>query len=257
MAIFASLKHKSDIVMKKLMVLGLSVLLLLSSCGTYEATGAYTGATFGSMIGSAIGGITGGWRGSDWGRLAGMAGGAIVGAAVGRAADEQARQRYDDYAEARASRRSESRYGRYDQSGYDPSNSGDDRIVISNMAGPTGMSAPLEIRHAEFLDMDGNGVLRRGEEARVVFEVYNPTARPVYGVRPTVEEVTGNRHIHISENVLVECIQPRQAIRYTAMVKADNRLRDGEAVIRVGVQQSGGAATTQSREFRVMTAKRF
>ena len=69
-------------------MLSLGVLLMMSSCGSYEATGAYTGAHFGSIIGSAIGGISGGWRGSNVGSLVGMAGGAVVGAAIGKAADD-------------------------------------------------------------------------------------------------------------------------------------------------------------------------
>ena len=64
------------LVMKKLVVLSLGGVLLLSSCGTYTEAGATTGGWFGSIIGSAIGGIAGGPRGSDIGTLIGMAGGA-------------------------------------------------------------------------------------------------------------------------------------------------------------------------------------
>ena len=39
--------------MKKVLIFSLGLLLMMSSCGTYEATGAYTGAQFGSIIGSA------------------------------------------------------------------------------------------------------------------------------------------------------------------------------------------------------------
>ena len=59
----------------------LGVALLMSSCGTYTAEGAYVGAQFGTILGSAVGGISGGWRGSDIGAIVGMAGGAVVGAA--------------------------------------------------------------------------------------------------------------------------------------------------------------------------------
>lgn len=231
--------------MKKVMVYGLSALLLMSSCGSYEASGAYAGANFGSIIGSAVGGLTGGWRGSEWGQLAGLAGGAVVGAAIGKAADQKAQRR----AEERAARR---------MPGNSPARGGgaqvDDRIMVSGMQSPA--AVPLEIRHAQLIDMNGDGLLSRGEEARVVFEVYNPTQQAAYGVRPIVAEVTGNRHIHISENILIESIQPRQGIRYTAMVKADNGLRNGEAVIRVGVLQGGGEIVSQAREFRFRTSKR-
>ena len=71
----------------------------------------------------------------------------------------------------------------------------------------------------------------------MVFEIYNTSGKPVFQVLPTVVELTGNKHIHISENVLVESIMPGRGIRYTAVIKADNRLKDGEAVIRISVLQ--------------------
>ena len=83
--------------MKRICLVSVSALLLLSSCGTYTGMGAYTGGTFGSIIGSAIGGISGGRHGSDVGTLIGMAGGAMVGAAVGAAADDAQRRQYEAY----------------------------------------------------------------------------------------------------------------------------------------------------------------
>ena len=236
--------------MKKLFILSLGLLLMMSSCGTYEATGAYTGAQFGSIIGSAIGGITGGWRGHDVGTLIGMAGGAAVGAAIGRAADEKAEQRYAERVQQRTQRYA-------DDSGFDPEGRGDDRIMIDGFSSaPPSAPARLEISNARLLDASHDGCLTRGESARVVFEISNPSSQPVYGVQPSVIEITGNKHIHISENILVESILPNQSIRYTAQVKADNRLKDGEAVIRVSVFQAGREITSQARNFKVVTTKR-
>lgn len=248
--------------MKKVMIILLGLLMMMSSCGTYEATGAASGAYFGSIVGSAIGGITGGWRGSDVGRLIGLAGGAAVGAAVGKAADEKAQQRYDEYAQRSSSRRNQrswddNDYNRddyYERSGYDPTHSGDDRIMIDGMSAPT--AVPLELRHIQVLDRNRDGVISRGEGCRVVFEIYNPTSQVAFGVRPMVSEVTGNRHILISENVLIESIAPKQAVRYTAMVKADNRLKDGDAVIRISLQQGRKELNSQTKEFRLRTSKR-
>ena len=79
--------------MKKVMLLIVGASLLLSSCGTYEASGAYVGSGIGAILGSAIGGIAGGGRGSDLGTIVGMASGAALGAAIGSAADQQARER--------------------------------------------------------------------------------------------------------------------------------------------------------------------
>ena len=128
--------------MKKTMITMLGVALLMSSCGTYTAEGAYVGAQFGTILGSAVGGISGGWRGSDVGSLIGMAGGAAVGAAVGAAADRAEQQKYEDYRNARAQRRASAQRqydnkdnSSYDDSGFDQTNSGDDRIDL-DIAGP-------------------------------------------------------------------------------------------------------------------------
>lgn len=232
---------------------------LLSSCGTYEATGAVAGARFGSIIGSAVGGITGGWRGSNVGTLVGLAGGAVAGAAIGRAADNQAQRNYQERMEQRQARQQASydRHHSYDDSGFDPTNSGDDRI---SMAPPTqgyasSSNGSLVIRNARLMDASQDNTLTRGEEAHMVFEIYNSSSKPVFRVQPDVAEITGNKHIHISENVLIESIPPYQAIRYTAMVKADNRLRDGEAVIRVAVLQNNREDTSQTRTFHIRTMR--
>jgi hypothetical protein len=256
--------------MKKIIVLSVSVLLLMSSCGSYTASGAYTGGTFGSIIGSAIGGIAGGPRGSDIGSLIGMAGGAAVGAAVGQAADKAEQQKYEDYKAARqaARQRRNTNYNdtNHDDSGYDATNSGDDRLynfgedfsTVDDVNAPTTLEIrnSLEIRNARLIDSSRDGVLTRGEEARMVFEIYNKSMKPVYRVRPTVAEVTGNKHIHISENILVESIAPGKGVRYTANIKADSYLRNGEAVIRIGVFQNNWEVTSQTQEFTIRTSKR-
>jgi hypothetical protein len=236
--------------MKKLLVLSFSMLLVLSSCGTYTGAGAVTGAQFGSIIGSAIGGISGGWRGHDVGTLVGMAGGAAVGAAIGAAADQKVERRYEQ--------RQSSRYdNRGEASVYD------DRIMFDEapkgvMTHPNSLAAPspLRIENLQFVDAANDGCLVRGESARVVFEIRNTSSKPVYSVQPSVTEVTGNKHIHISENILVESIMPYQAIRYTAQVKADNGLRNGESVIHVTVLEGNREVASQSHDIRIQTLKK-
>lgn len=254
--------------MKKSLVISVSSLLLLSSCGTYTGAGAYAGGSFGSIIGSAIGGIAGGPRGSDIGTLIGMAGGAAVGAVVGAAADQTQQQRYEDYRAPRRQRITESRrqsdyHQQSDQSGYDVTNSGDDRLYgfdenfnIPKTHVNEGLSADIEIRNPRLVDASRDGRLGRGEEARMVFEVFNRSSKPIFHVLPTVREVTGNKHIRISENVLVESLMPGKGIRYTAVIKADNRLKDGEAVFRIGVMQRNRDIPFLAQEFRIRTEKR-
>ena len=258
--------------MKKLLVISVSTMLMLSSCGTYAGSGAATGGYFGSIVGSAIGGITGGWRGSDIGSLVGLAGGAVVGAAIGAAADNAEQQKYEDYKAQRQERiqnmqRKDAPEPAYDDSGFDSSNSGDDRLfgfdehfsATEDVNAPAPLDirfTPLEIRHARLLDASRDGVLVRGEEARIVFEVFNNSERPAYRVLPTVVEITGNKHIHVSENVMVESIMPGKGIRYTATIKADSRLRDGDAVFRIGVMQGNKDIPSQAREFTIKTSRR-
>ena len=276
--------------MKKTLVVSLGALMLLSSCGTYTGAGAVTGGSFGSIIGSAIGGISGGWRGSHVGSLIGMAGGAVVGAAIGSAADKAEQQRYEEYAEqrrqqryedygrARGSERRAPQYGRNDdqrdydehggyyndQSGFDSNNSGDDRLfgfdenfnAKSDSVSVTALSLPaIEIRNAHIIDASHDGVLSRGEEVRMVFEVFNNSPKPIFQIQPTVSEVTGNKHIRVSENVLVESIMPGRGIRYTAVIKADDRLKDGEAIIRIGVLHQNKEVVSQSKEFPIQTTR--
>ena len=222
--------------------MSLGAMLLLSSCGTYTETGATTGAWFGSIIGSAIGGIAGGPRGSDIGTLIGMAGGAAVGAAVGQAADEAQQKKMEEYQQRRMERGNGQR-----QSGYDYP---DDRIYMDRTP------EALEIRRPMLIDSSRDDVLTRGEEARIVFEVYNTTDKTLYRVRPNVTEISGNKHIEVSDNVMIESIAPGKGIRYTALVRADNGLRDGEAVFRIGVFLGRNEIVSQTREFRIQTSKR-
>lgn len=282
--------------MNKVTVLSICAALTLGGCGTYTGEGAYVGGTFGSILGSAIGGISGGYRGSDIGTVVGMAGGAVLGAAVGSAADKARQEEYRRNMEDREARyggRGQSRgaaAGAYtpaedDGSGFDPTHSGDDRIVFSTGREPgrsavgvyttvaprqvpveqleaalpgyrSGRNAGVEVRNASFVDRDGDGVIRRGEECKVAFDIMNRSAVAIYDVQPTVVETTGNRHIHISPPLRVESIAPGRGVRYTATVYADSRLKDGTAVIRVAVAQGNNEITSQVKEFSVVTRKK-
>lgn len=274
--------------MKKVFVITVGAALLLSSCGTYTGSGAYAGASLGSILGSAIGGISDGPRGSDIGTIVGMAGGAIVGSAIGAAKDQKDRQDVHDHyqrvmerkAQEKAAQNSNSYQQQgYDDSGFDASMGGDDRLYDFQSSDYTGnytaqqpttmmpMSSSveqlvqgldyaetIEIRNARIVDNNQNSVINRNEVCKVIFEIYNHGHNPIYDVQPTVVETTGNKHIFISPNMHVERIDPGKGIRYTAMVKADNRLKDGTARICVSVLQ-GNRAISKVCEFNVPTKK--
>lgn len=232
--------------MKKLVITMISAAILMSSCSTYQAGGAYTGSMFGNMVGSAIGGIAGGWRGHEIGSLIGTVGGAAIGAAIGQAADERQERRYEE----RASRRQQQRYEQRNRSNSQyPAT----RQQTQMSYGASGQA--LVIRNAAIYEERQDGRLTRGEKCTVVFEIANTTSDPVYNVYPLVEEKTGNKHIHISPNMRVESIAPHQAIRYTASLVADKRLRDGQIEVLVGVAQDNNIIDSQTRAFSIPTAK--
>ncbi|MBR1468999.1 MAG: hypothetical protein IJ605_02650 [Prevotella sp.] len=267
--------------MKKVMIYTAVVALLVTGCGTYQGTGTYVGAQFGSILGSAIGGISSGHRGSNIGTVVGMVGGAVVGSAIGAAADQKNRQEvHDHYQKVMERKAREQGYGYDDNdSGFDATMSGDDRLYDFHSSDYTGnysaqpgttvmpmsssveqlaqglkYTSAIEIRNARVVDQDQNSVISRGEVCKVIFEIYNHSDKPLFDIQPTVMETTGNKHIYISPNMHVERVDPGQGIRYTAMLKADNRLKDGMARICVSVLQSN-KAISKVCEFNVPTRK--
>ena len=169
-----TMNDKKVMRMKKYMMFLAVSVVMLSSCGTYTGEGAYAGATMGSLLGSAIGGISGGWHGSNVGQIVGMAGGAAVGAAIGSAADKKEAERYEAYQRQREQRRKQKSYGDDiyfggndnasgrvnannnsnrvnvdNDSGFDPSNSGDDRIDFDG-AGPASTSTSSSSKKLPF-----------------------------------------------------------------------------------------------------------
>lgn len=228
--------------MKKIFILGLCGLLLLNSCSN-AADGAIIGGQFGNVLGSAIGGITGGGRGHDWGALIGTVGGVAAGAAVGAAVEKKHEEAYNERMQSRMQREMEDddSYGR---------GSVNERYYVA-------YEPPLEIRYPAITESQRDGVLTRGEECTLRMEIYNTSDQPVYDVRPLVEDITHNKHVHISENLRVESIAPHAGVRYTATIKGDRRLKNGEIKVRVGVAQGNREARSQRRCFSVPTSKSY
>lgn len=271
--------------------------LLLGSCGTYTGSGAYMGASLGSILGSAIGGISDGPRGSDLGTIIGMAGGAALGAAIGSSADQAREERVQEdvrqmrqHRQQRQQQQDDSYYtpqgnsyngqgSTQDDSGFDPSNSGDDRIYDfqgSDYTGSYSASKPttsvpaessvddlvknytynphLEILNARFVDSNQDGALSRNEIGKVIFEITNSGKLAVSDLVPTVVVVSGNRHIYVSPSLHIESIAPEGKIRYTAIVKADGKLKPGSEKFALSVLQ-GGNKISDVVEFDITTKK--
>ena len=247
------------------------------------------GAQFGTILGSAVGGLSGGWRGSDAGAIIGMAGGAAIGAAIGAAADQREADRYEDYRRERAARRHDRDAVTpppADDSGYDSSNSGDDRVdfgisgptdeqTAAVPVGPTGkpldtvsdektvsvadlqrMRPAIELRNIRIDGVRQEGVIHAGEQCRVVFEIMNRSNYTLRDVQPLVNELTGNKHLHVSPNLHIESIAPGTGVRYTATVLADKRLKDGQAVLRVAVAHHDREQESLTRQFTFVTRRK-
>ncbi len=115
-------------------------------------------------------------------------------------------------------------------------------------------SPTLEIVNARFVDDNEDNCLNRNETCKVIFEILNRGNKPVYDVVPTVVETTGNKHIFISPSIHVEKISPGSGVRYTAMVKADRKLKDGMARFCVSVIHEG-KSISKVNEFNIPTKR--
>lgn len=272
----------NDWVMKKVILLMFCSSLVMGSCDTYTGSGAYAGGSIGSILGSAIGGLSGGPRGSDLGTIIGMAGGAVVGAVIGSQADQAQADREAAYQQDRVERRSGSDYSNTpvtDNSEiFDSNNGGDDRLydfkgkdytgdysaqqpttsmptaTVEELGARFSYSPTLEIVNARFVDDNEDNCLNRNETCKVIFEIVNRGHEPVYDVVPTVVETTGNKHIFISPSIHVEKISPGSGVRYTAMVKADRKLKDGMARFCVSVIHEG-KSISKINEFNIPTKR--
>ena len=249
-----------------------------TGAGAGAYAGSSLGSVLGSAIGGIVGGPHGSDVGTIFGMAGGAVVGGALGDAAEKAQHRSAQQ-YDDDTYASGNSRSYSNGGNsanYVGDDFDPSqmvdnsNSGDDRIDFgapssSDANAPMGnvpmSNAPssqsvdasrveqiygnaksdgkLTIRNVRFADSNGDGMLSGDEIGQVSFEIYNETAAPIYNFDPSVVEAEANKRIYISPSVRVENIMPGQGLRYTATVKADRRIKDGEIRLLVSAQKEG------------------
>lgn len=249
-----------------------------TGAGAGAYAGSSLGSVLGSAIGGIVGGPHGSDVGTIFGMAGGAVVGGALGDAAEKAQRRSAQQ-YDDDTYASGNSRSYSNggnSGNYVGDDFDPSqmvdnsNSGDDRIDFGAPSS-SGANAPmsnapmanapssqsvdasrveqiygnaksdgkLTIRNVRFADSNGDGMLSGDEIGRVSFEIYNETAAPIYNFDPSVVEAEANKRIYISPSVRVENIMPGQGLRYTATVKADRRIKDGEIRLLVSAQKEG------------------
>jgi hypothetical protein len=237
--------------MKKSVIIATCGVLLLTSCGSTAGEGAFNGAMLGGWFGSAIGGIIGGHYGHDVGTVVGMATGAVIGAQNGAEEEERRIEAYEEARRERVQRHRGHRHRgierrgnvdrRYDDdydSGFDSTNSGDDRIEFESSVAES-QSTVFELKNLHFTDANNDGILQRSEVGRISFEIKNVTSQIQYDLIPAVVESSGNSHILISPSAHIENIAPGQTLRYTAMVAADGSLKDGKATFEISVSLDG------------------
>lgn len=261
-----------------------------AGAGAY--TGSSLGSILGSAIGGITGGPRGSDIGTIVGMAGGAVIGGAIGAKADQKVEERHQQYvesqrddvHEHYQKVMANRERRRGYDSYDSGGYgsgggygtdsgfDVSGSGDDRIydfgssdyVSDYSASSARVEIPtsdrydyaqeLEIRNARFVDDDMDNTLSRGELCKIIFEVYNRGNVAMNNVVPVVEETNGNKHIYVSPSVHVERIAPGRGIRYTALVKADKSLKNGEANFRIyAVQDDRNISSYQL--FTVKTRK--
>ena len=78
--------------------------------------------------------------------------------------------------------------------------------------------------------------------------------KTISDVQPSVLETTGNTHIYISPSIHIESIAPGKGVRYTALVKANKKLKNGMARFALTVLQ-GQKSISKVTEFNIKTSK--
>lgn len=260
--------------------------------GSGAVTGGSLGSILGSAIGGIAGGGRGSDLGTIVGMAGGAIIGAKMGEKADQRAREDVHEHYERVQQRKA-RESQNQGTVYNyqssddnmyqapsaNSDFDASNSGDDRLYdfqgndytgnysaatpytknptessIERLASNLQYVPSLEIVNARFVDDNQDGVLSRNEVGKIIFEVMNRSNSPVTNVQPSVLETTGNEHISISPSIHIESIAPGKGVRYTAVVKADKKLKAGMLNFALTVLQ-GQKSISKVTEFNIRTAK--
>ncbi|WP_273412885.1 hypothetical protein [Prevotella aurantiaca] len=268
--------------MKKIIVLGMTTTLLLSSCSSFMG-GTYIGGSLGSVLGSAVGGIAGGARGSDIGTIIGMVGGAAAGAAIDAQANKKTKgilhERYEQLQENRDIEQQDYLSETRDESGFDSTNSGDDRLYgfqmepseypadtsvrplqfsneanIERLTLITKETPQIEVSNLVFTDNNGNNILSRGEEGQIAFEIHDKGTQAIGNLYPTITETANSNHFKISPSSRIDVMMPGEVVRYTATIKADKRIKSGEYNFSIAILKDN-RSISKVMELRLSTQK--
>lgn len=234
--------------MKKTLTIGISALLLLSSCSSsQQVAGVFTGASLGGIFGSAIGGLMNGPRGSDAGTALGM----IIGGAAGAAAtaprsnqestterDEYGQTPYSSYDNTYKNSARREQYSRENQDQYYT-------YRPSQIEG-------LQIENIRFIDDSHDQVLQPGERGKIIFNIYNRGTQTLYNITPCIS--VDKKQISISPSAIVSSLQPGKGCTYTASILTSPRLRNGNASFVISFQD--GNKQTTFKTFEIATRRK-
>lgn len=198
-------------------------LLMFTSCYTVSMSGSpaavSAGASIGGVLGSIVGDRAGGWQGSQFGALVGTVAGAAIGNAVTTPRTEKVLV--------------------------------EERSVAEPYYAPSG----LRITNIRFIDDNRNHTIDADESCKLVFDIVNEGDVSAYNITPIIEEVSGMKHIGISQSVQISYLPQGDKVRYTATIAGGKRLKSGEAVFRVYTIESNGIVS-DVHEFSLPTQKR-
>ncbi len=233
--------------MKKIIVLGMTTTLLLSSCSSFMG-GTYIGGSLGSVLGSAVGGIAGGARGSDIGTIIGMVGGAAAGAAIDAQANKKTKGILHE------------RYEQLQENSEYPADTSVRPLQFSNEANIerltliTKETPQIEVSNLVFTDNNGNNILSRGEEGQIAFEIHNKGTQAIGNLYPTITETANSNHFKISPSSRIDVMMPGEVVRYTATIKADKRIKSGEYNFSIAILKDN-RSISKVMELRLSTQK--
>ena len=211
--------------MKKAIVFIAAFSLFVSSCIGYGAASA--GSFGGALLGGAIGGILGGPRGHDIGTVIGSLGGFAAGASVEmnrqkRMAENQNRAEQPQRSELSVNKRE-----------------GAPRRQTRDVLPEEVVYTPISIRNLQLIDDNGDNSFNRDETCTLTFELRNNAPEKLENIQLQLVELTNNKHLVFSTLPLIESMNPRQLLRITTYIKADNRLKDGTAAFAVSASING------------------
>ncbi len=203
--------------------------VLLTGCVTQNSrqlSGTLVGMQLGSTLGRAVGFATGDYGGS----LTGAAIGAVAGAAVGNMINapksvEEAPSSVSGSAPTKLSKsKSRGQKGR--------------KQIEQALAEASSTGAAVSVDNVLFEGEYGSDILRRGETARLSFDIINASDGTLALVEPLVE--CSNKNIEISPMVAIENIAPGEGVRYSVSLTAP-RLKNGTATIIIKLSVDKGA----------------